>query len=354
MAIGHFFAVDRDAWAEVCRLGINPAVSYLVMARGTGADQRTTAWSIQAIEKHTGIARARAKLSIDLLLRRGAVRIKKLISNRPLYELLPVSAFVDVPAHSKLESGEVRWIWLPNELVTPVGDESPAIERIRETGDVETLKLLIDLYGEMHLADDAGIDWRILRRSFIRKKILEYGQFIIFGFSQSCWSVFPAAQESLTYWPESANPGVDEGGFWRRFQTLLDLRLVHMVGHLVEADTDDAEIIHPLALSPEGEAEERAVGYAAHDAASAMVEVYGPSKLLRLAQPMRLVSVLRHQSRAQVVGIPRLRYRPRTRDTSRWYGRMVEESEKWVKIHNARYPGAPSVAQMKYASGNRQ
>jgi hypothetical protein len=39
---GGFFAVDRRAWALVCGLGMNPAVAYLVLAHGTGGDNRTS------------------------------------------------------------------------------------------------------------------------------------------------------------------------------------------------------------------------------------------------------------------------------------------------------------------------
>jgi hypothetical protein len=34
-----FFAVDRRTWARVCGLGLNRAVAYLVLARGTGKEQ---------------------------------------------------------------------------------------------------------------------------------------------------------------------------------------------------------------------------------------------------------------------------------------------------------------------------
>jgi hypothetical protein len=49
-------------------LGLNPAVAYLVLARGSGADNRTTAWSVNAIEGYTGIGRPRAKKAIDALM----------------------------------------------------------------------------------------------------------------------------------------------------------------------------------------------------------------------------------------------------------------------------------------------
>jgi hypothetical protein len=41
---GGFFAVDRRAWAYVCRLGMNAGIAYLAIARGTGGDNRTSVW----------------------------------------------------------------------------------------------------------------------------------------------------------------------------------------------------------------------------------------------------------------------------------------------------------------------
>ncbi|MGI4945575.1 MAG: hypothetical protein ACRYHQ_34270, partial [Janthinobacterium lividum] len=68
-----FFAVDRRAWHLVCDLGMNAAVAYLVTARGTGGDNRTTKWSAHAIETRTGISRSRAQAAISALERAGAL-----------------------------------------------------------------------------------------------------------------------------------------------------------------------------------------------------------------------------------------------------------------------------------------
>ena len=51
--------------------------AYLVLARGTGPDQRTTSWSVNAIEKYTSIARPRAKTAIEQLVRAGLVHITR-------------------------------------------------------------------------------------------------------------------------------------------------------------------------------------------------------------------------------------------------------------------------------------
>jgi hypothetical protein len=86
---GHgFFAVDRRAWARVCGLGLNAAVAYLMLARGTGKSNRESAWSVLAIENYTGISRGRADKAISTLMEDGVVR-KLRDSTKPKYQLTP-------------------------------------------------------------------------------------------------------------------------------------------------------------------------------------------------------------------------------------------------------------------------
>ena len=61
-----FFAVDKRSWVAACDLGMQAAVAYLVLATGTGRDNRTS-WSTNAIERCTGIGRKRAKAAIGKL-----------------------------------------------------------------------------------------------------------------------------------------------------------------------------------------------------------------------------------------------------------------------------------------------
>jgi hypothetical protein len=83
-----FFAVDRRTWARVCALGLNPAVAYLVLARGTGKTNRETAWSVMAIENYTGISRSRAHNAVSALVKDG-VAGKLRSGTRPKYDLVP-------------------------------------------------------------------------------------------------------------------------------------------------------------------------------------------------------------------------------------------------------------------------
>jgi hypothetical protein len=54
-----FFAIDRGAFRCAAVGGLNAAVAHLVMARGTGRDNRTTR-SMHSIEQRTGISRPNA------------------------------------------------------------------------------------------------------------------------------------------------------------------------------------------------------------------------------------------------------------------------------------------------------
>jgi len=85
---GGFFAVDSRAWALVCRAGMNAAVCYLVLARGTGPDNRTTAWSINAVERYTGISRHRGADAIQSLQKIQSIRQTE-VGTRPRYFLTP-------------------------------------------------------------------------------------------------------------------------------------------------------------------------------------------------------------------------------------------------------------------------
>ena len=70
-AEGNFFAVDSRLWERVCAFGLNEAVAYIVLARGTGRDNRTTTWSVESIERYTGISRHRAAAAVKDLQATG-------------------------------------------------------------------------------------------------------------------------------------------------------------------------------------------------------------------------------------------------------------------------------------------
>src|SRR6516225_1352364 len=83
-----FFAIDRGAFRCAAAGGLNAAVAHLVMARGTGPDNRTTQWSVHSIEQRTGISRPNAVKAVKDLLDRGIWK-KIRDGQHPIYEAVP-------------------------------------------------------------------------------------------------------------------------------------------------------------------------------------------------------------------------------------------------------------------------
>src|SRR4051794_38333426 len=208
-AEGNFFAIDSRLWERVCALGLNEAVSYLVQARGTGRDNRTTTWSVESIERYTGISRHRAAAALKALQVKGFEKLLR-AGTKPKYDLTPFAELPDSDKKPALDFYEARvfarvkegnkvahddrkyarraskkgWliegegggfaitpppqiepdlIWLPNELVTGAGRETPPLELVRQMQDVMTLRLLIDMYHTHNLREDGGASRHCLR-----------------------------------------------------------------------------------------------------------------------------------------------------------------------------------------------
>jgi hypothetical protein len=231
MTRGNFFAVDCRAWHYVCGLGgINPATAYLVQACGTGADNRTTAWSTNAVEEYTPIARSRAKAAITRLLETHAS--KQISGGRhPRYKLTPAHEipeivkaartwddpddfFADDPPNPV--SKDPQWIWLPNEIVTSTGavGELPPIALVHNSGDPMLLRLLVDLYDAQNLVDNGGISFRRgVWQEYSRVEIGLYAEFIIYGFllTGTSW-VNTKSDVACCHLRELTNKEKDAGG----------------------------------------------------------------------------------------------------------------------------------------------
>jgi hypothetical protein len=379
-----FFAVDRRAWARVCQLGMNVAVAYLVLARGSGGDNRTTAWSVNAIETYTGIGRPRAQKAVTALKQSGLIRHDQ-GGSRPMYFILPAQEVlgceggppllnseeqrilaligpenVRVPKVGRSDNqwqggnpyavalalarksvvlhvggqhfrradpAELRpdpdWIWLPNTILDGAAGEVPPVELVRQSHNVAALRLFVDLYHSHGLAADGGIHWRRMRRSVTRHRLGQRGPFTVWGFQEDSLCVWPDAPFVNPYLGEQMEVGE---GFWTAIHTLYGLGVLEFVGHVIEADSSEAEIIHPYAVG-DGEPDEQRLAVAAHSAAQAMLTEGQIDWAVE--NSLRLVPIATHHlPNVQMVGIPRLRYRPRTEATAAWFIKQKE----WAKF----------------------
>jgi hypothetical protein len=212
------------------------------MARGSGPDNRTTQWSVNAIEKYTGISRPNAKKAVVDLLDRGIWK-KTRDGNHPVYEAVPgneipggpftrleqaaitairegnlvprdlrsvatalvargLAAEAPIPRHlrkqvNKYDAGpdflklneaalaallEPIAIWLPNTLIDGAAAEVSPIELIRQSRNLTALRLLVELYEVQFLRDFGGIPREMLRAEFERLHVGERGPFVVWGF----------------------------------------------------------------------------------------------------------------------------------------------------------------------------
>jgi hypothetical protein len=307
---GDFFAVGKPQWKAACELGMNPAVALLVLARGTGADNSTTAWSAEAISKYSGITWRRSKSAVTVLCE---------------HELAICTAFGKHPRYKLAKPDDMEdLIWLPNEIVTGAANETPPVARIRQTQEIEVLQLFVDLYGEQELAGDGGLPRRLIYQHFEREKIMDMGQFTVYGFNRP---------DKGTRWCRNAGPLArfskrkeGKGTAWERLEVVERLGLLEWVHYLAESTDDDAELIHALS----GDEHALTVAEAASELVSAL-----PGGFSYEAQNYDYVlPVIRHMEKAAVVGLSRLRYRPKTSRTATWYGQHVESCRKFAALYS--------------------
>jgi hypothetical protein len=309
MAHGEFFAIDKATWRRACDLGLNPAIALTVLARGTGRDNRSTKWSTNAIELHTGISRLRAKAAIAALEEAGLVIRTNPGSSRPRYKI-QVSENPD-------------WIWMPNTIVTGAADEIPPIELIRQTREIGLLQLLGDLYGMHYLRTLGGVDPNELSRTFTRHCLGERGSHRVWGFRPDFFNAPASAAYAATYFEDDPSPEerAQIGKSFRQWtETLEALGLLEFVPHLMEGDDSEAEIIHPMSTLGTGLLIEQGLGRAAVAAAKSMLcpeqIKWAKDRNFELMAP-----VPSHIAAVQLVGIARLRYIPKTKLSLAWVGR---------------------------------
>jgi hypothetical protein len=345
MTRGNFFAIDRRAWHYVCDLDdINPAMAYLVQARGTGVDNRTTAWSTHAVEQYTPMARSRAKEAIELLIKAKATK-QISSSTRPRYKLAPpheIPAIVEaapLPDHDYFAdpppnpvSKEPQWIWLPNELVTSTGaaGELPPICLVHNTGDPMLLRLLVDLYDAQNLVDNGGVSFReVIWQKYFRVEIGLYAEFVIYGFLLAGGITVRTGSEVALPHMRDLSAREKKAGediardFWRRLARLTELGLVEWVPHLVTNDSDRAEIIHVYADD---------LAELAHRAARSALTLDQRARADTHGHKLAPLRKLEHED-AQMIGVLRMRYRAKSSLTAAWIAINQQRREVYVAIY---------------------
>ena len=311
---GNFFAVSHTAWIQICKLGMNMACLYLVLARGTQADNSTTIWSAKALEQYTGITRGRAKKAREKLVESGLIeRVKA--GSHPRYKLL--------------RPEDEDMIWLPNEIVTGVEGAKTPLELVRQTADVTCLQLFIGFYGINSPVDDAGISRECVYESFTKKVIAESGEFMVLGFKRA---KLHCDETHFLVNPHAISSGYrkyEPVAFLDGLKMLIDTGLVFFVPYLCESEDPGTEIIHPLMRPDTGNL------ILSSQANKAALSLLPDKDVGKLEKYDFVVPVRRHQKAAHVVGIGFLRYRPNTELTAEGCANTASQIDRWSAIYDA-------------------
>jgi hypothetical protein len=388
-----FFAVDVRCFRKACA-NINTATAYLVMACGTGGNNGTTAWSVNAIEKYTSISRSRSKLAIEQLIGGGLVlRVKsglypryRLLSWQDLGEaslpsLTLSSVLARIKANEALSKHEIKSAralvsrglaieepfgqfkpaenkaqlsWLPNAFVCGADGEAPPLERLRRLGDSMLLQLAVDLY-EHHLADDGGIAKGIICGQYDRQLKASMGAYRIFEFSFKSLATYsrgPVAAHMIL----NQNGERDLSPFWDRISKLTDAGILEWVPTLFEGPGEISEPMFQLGNAGSGSIEDQ-LGSAAHTAAACLLArhynlVDVPQSLKGApSEHCQLVPVRHSFEQATMLKIARLRYRPHTKRTAEWFERLAVLNAQHLETYTEIIASmAPAVRQKKSAA----
>jgi hypothetical protein len=304
-------------------------VAYLVLARFSGRLNDVTSASTHAVETYTGIGRMRAKEAIAALIKAGLISRDK-EGTRPLYSL------------RGRPDKRAEFIFLPNELVTGAAGEESPVERVRQCQDPMTLRLFVDLYREQWLVDCGGVNRRYLWRQYDRVKVGERGPYVVWGFGTPKTWIHWGGPIEPHYRPvtkDEEKQGHDEAvDASKRLSHLEALGLLRWVPHLFDSDKPEAEPIHAVGCGT-GETIENALGMKAQTVARHMVT---PGQFNLACGTLRgspiLIPVLRHRTEVALIGIARLRYRPKTKMTAAWWARTHETAEKWGEVYDQMAP----------------
>ncbi len=225
---GKFFAVAAHDFHFACALGMNEALAYLVCACGSGKDNATSKWSVNALYNYCGVSRHRGKAAFDELLGKGLLKLKK-GGKHPIYTI------------PKTKPDDL--IWLPNALITGAVGETPPVKRVRETSDVMILRLLVDLYGHAYIAEEGGVARSIVRVEYKRRLLVRRGEYAFYGFDEPTTICF-VNHEVVEPHLDCSSGERKSQPFFYRVRILVGLGLLQWVPTLF--DSPDGEVIYAL------------------------------------------------------------------------------------------------------------
>lgn len=321
----NFFALGLDVWTQLQTLPttnrLNLILTYFVLLAGTGSDHRLTKWSAKACEEHLGLGKPRAKVAIEELIAAGLVsRTEKSTRMMPQYQLPELDR-------------DAEPIFLPVQIVTGFAQETPVLRRIRETGDLLLLVMLIDLYSLIATDATHGVPINQIRQRHPNapaRKVAEAGVYAIWGLSlpytEHAWQKPWSAKHIIP-----SEPKADWQPLWDRLETLKKIGAIWWEPWLFDSEADDAEPLFPVdpgVLSSHAATDEDALlTQTAFRAAYALLSER--TYMMDNASADIFLPLLVHQQQPALRGVLRLRVEADTPGRRRSYGLRRGRVEKY-------------------------
>jgi hypothetical protein len=312
-AAGRFFPLALASFLKACDIGLHEAVALLLLTSGRRGKGLSTRWGVHAVETYGGLSRRQARHAIQ------ALEAADLVS--------PVEGqtrrLMDLPGPA---------LWMPQTFIHGAAGEPSPLVRLRETGDVLTLRLAVHLY-DRHLVDpeDNGLPLTLYRREWTKTVLVAYRDWQVCAFQEDMLFTNCADDSLMAPYVVPANKTAKRNldGFWTRMDLLKGLGLLRPVLRLMESAEPEAVEVHSLAPShivPVVDvAIEADVATAAERAAAQLLDAdddaYARYRDMVCDRTV-LLPVRAHMTNAALVTGWRLAYRPHTEHTKRWLAEL--------------------------------
>jgi len=323
---GRFFVLDKAQWERLFSVPtthrMNLVLAYLVLLAGTGADHRLTKWSTGAVSEHTGMRKDAARHAIgELIAGKLIERAETSTPAFPHYNVLPPKP----PAKGEPEPTP---IFLPVGLVTGVtGADTSMLCRMRETGDVLALRLLIDLYGEVTLDAPYAVAIPAMRgyadQPETAEKALEMGAHAIWELAEMTASQSVSLDRKRYLAKGEANTK-----FWDRVRLLGKVGATQTEPWLCSAAGEDADPIFPMT------ADAKVREFADAAARALLVGQYSEREWKSEAHPRALVVLPVHHQMPAVLWLTKLRIEADTPGRRGAYGERQRIIAHWIEQYD--------------------
>jgi hypothetical protein len=208
------------------------------------------------------------------------------------------------------------------------------IALLRQMQDIRKLKLFVALYECQDLPTAGGVNHTLLYQTHNISKVSQRGSLTIWGFDgdadHTTTTSGPTLRDpfvaGLTAEPRKA--AMED--FWEALRVFQVCGLITFIPHIFESNKPDALILHAYPVTDIGcEPWEREVSAAAHVAGMACIPAGQQEWAAQLGR--HLLPLHSSLTDPSVIGIARLRYRPKTKRTGAWFAISRERAAEFLE-----------------------